>query len=64
MSQNFCTRRPLPGEEIMLKKMEDRHEWECPECGQVGNYADIRRYTNSGVDCCPNCKSPVECVDE
>ena len=44
--------------------MKDSHEWECPECGQIGNYADIRRVLDSGGDRCPDCRSPVECCDD
>lgn len=41
---------------------DDTHEWECPECEQVGNYADIRRIIDRGVDHCPDCNSPVKCM--
>lgn len=46
-----------------MKKEQDAIEWRCNECGEVGIYADIRKPFDSGVDCCPNCGTAVECVE-
>lgn len=45
----------------MTKLSEE--EWECPECGQKGSYADIRRPLDLGVDRCPNCSEEVKCLE-
>jgi predicted RNA-binding Zn-ribbon protein involved in translation (DUF1610 family) len=43
---------------------QDSHEWECPECGAVGNYADLRSPFDSGVDSCPDCGFEVKDSEE
>jgi hypothetical protein len=66
MSQNFNKdkKRPVAGTETMEKKLShiDKYEWECPECDRNGDYADIRFPIDRGVDCCPDCGTPVVCV--
>lgn len=39
-------------------------EWKCHECGQEGKYFEIRTPIELGVDCCPDCRTPVDCIDE
>jgi hypothetical protein len=37
-------------------------EWMCRECKRVGKYWEIPR--NSGVDSCPDCKSPITDIEK
>lgn len=41
-----------------------KDEWICPECERIGTYQEIRRIIDLGVDCCPDCRCPVECIDD
>jgi hypothetical protein len=52
-------RRSLSG----IAERVGNEEWECPECGQKGNYEDIRKPLDSGVDKCPNCSEEVKCLE-
>ena len=47
----------------IAKASDEDYEWECPECGEKGDYADIRKPLDSGVDKCPQCSTQVICVD-
>ena len=41
------------------------HEWTCLECGEMGDYAEIRTGIHAeGIDCCPICRSEVTCVED
>ena len=68
MSQNLkdTGENLVAGTSIMEKKLShmDKYEWECPECDdRKGNYIDIRTPIDRGVDCCPDCGTPVVCTD-
>ncbi len=47
----------------IAKVSDEEYEWECPECSNRGDYADIRKPVDSGADKCPQCSTPVICVD-
>ena len=35
----------------------DGYEWECPACGEKGDYASIKKPFDRGIDACPNCST-------
>lgn len=39
----------------------DGCEWYCNECEAAGKYSEIHR---GGVDLCPECRSPIEDIEE
>ena len=38
-------------------------EWECPECHSRGQYQEIRKPFDKGVDSCPDCGTEVNVID-
>jgi hypothetical protein len=48
---------------ILKKDPDEEYEWECEECGNRGDYADIRKPFDRGVDTCPQCSTEVTCVE-
>lgn len=49
--------------ELPFQMSYEEYEWVCDECGNKGDYADIRKPIDSGVDQCPQCSTEVTCRD-